>query len=56
MVHIVTKDEWRDKATKALHMNQLLELFPDFVFSDSRNSTGDVLVNGKVAEVFFLLI
>ena len=43
VVHIVTKDEWRDKATKALHMNQLLELFPDFVFSDSRNSTGDVL-------------
>ena len=56
VVHIVTKDEWRDEATKALHMNQLLELFPDFVFSDSRNSTGDVLVNGKVAEVFFLLI
>ena len=45
MVHIVTKDEWRDKATKVLHMNQLLELFHDFVFSDSGNSTGDAVFN-----------
>ena len=43
VVHIVTKDEWRDKATKVLHMNQLLELFSEFVFSDSRNLTGDSL-------------
>ena len=45
MVHIVTKDEWRGKATKDLHMNQLLKLFPDLVFSDSRNSTGDAVFN-----------
>ena len=43
VVHIVTKDGWRDKATKVLHMNQLLELFPEFIFSDSRNSTGDAV-------------
>ena len=43
VVHNVTKYEWRDKATKVLHMNQLLELFSDFVFSDSRNLTGDSL-------------
>ena len=45
VVHFVTKDKWRDKATKVLHMNQLLELFPDFVFSDSRNLTGDTVFN-----------
>ena len=45
MAYIVTKDECRDKATKLLHMNQLLELFSDFVFSDSKNSTGHVVFN-----------
>ena len=41
MVHIETKDGWRDKATKVLHMNQLLEFFPDFIFSGNSNSIGD---------------
>ena len=44
-VHIVTKDGWRDKATKVFHMNQLLEVFPDFIFSDNRNSTCYAVVN-----------
>ena len=29
VVHNVTKDEWRDKATKVLHMNQIFGLFPE---------------------------
>ena len=45
MVHIVTNDGWRDKVTKVIHMNQLLELFPDFIFSDKRNSTSDAVIN-----------
>ena len=45
VVHIVTRDGWRDKATKVFHMNQLLELFPDFIFSDKRNSTSDTVFN-----------
>ena len=44
-VHIMTRDGWWDKATKVFHMNQLLELFPDFIFSDNRNSTSDTVFN-----------
>ena len=45
VVHIVTNDGWRDKVTKVIHMNQLLELFPDFIFSGKRNSTSDAVIN-----------
>ena len=45
VVHIATRDGLRDKATKVFHMNQLLELFPDFIFSDNRNSTSDTVFN-----------
>ena len=50
VVHIVTKDEWRDKAINVFHMNQLLELFPDFIFSDNRNSTGDAVFNAPLVK------
>ena len=45
VVCIVTRDGWRDKATKVFHMNQLLELVPDFIFSDNRNLTSDTVFN-----------
>ena len=38
-VHIMTRDGWWDKATKVFHMNQLLELFPDFIFGNNKNLT-----------------
>ena len=50
VVYIVTKGEWRDKATNILHMNQLLELFSDFIFSDNRNSTGDSVFNAPLVK------
>ena len=45
-----TKDEWRDKAINVFHMNQLLELFPDFIFSDNRNSTGDAVFHAPLVK------
>ena len=46
----MTKDGWKDKATSVLHMNQLLELFPDFIFSDSRNMTGYAVFNAPLVK------
>ena len=40
----------RDKATKVFHMNQLLKLFPDFIFSDNRNSTSDKVFNATLVK------
>ena len=31
-------------------MNQLLELFPDFIFSDNRNSTGDAVFHAPLVK------
>ena len=50
VVHIITKDGWRDKATNGFHMNQLLELFLDLIFSDNRNSTSDAVINAVNSE------
>ena len=47
IAHIVTRDRWRDNATKVFHTNQLLELFRDFIFSDNRNSTSDTVFNAE---------
>ena len=45
VVHIVTRDGWRDKAAKVFDMNQLLELYSDFTFSDNMNLTSDAVIN-----------
>ena len=47
MVHIVTRNGWRDKATNVFPMNQLLNLFPDFIFSENRNSNSDGVFNAS---------
>ena len=55
VIDIVTGDGWRDKAAKAFHMNQLLELFPDFIFSDNRNSTSDTVFNATWVKKWYSL-
>ena len=45
VVHTVTNDGWRDKATKVFHKNQILDLFPDIMFSGNNNATSDAVIN-----------